>query len=166
MSRDFETRLDDALAQLASGALPDAAFADAPEAASLIAVARELQILAPTPQPRLAEGRRRFLSQAAQFVQPPRVSERVAARPARAFGIAAVLVLIVIGAWVIAETNFFVGNVPAVSSLTMTLSPTHQTTPTRTTAAQMNLMPFAPTLVIHSNSPLPQPVPTPLASRD
>jgi hypothetical protein len=166
MSRDFETRLDDALAQLASGALPDAAFADAPEAASLIAVARELQILAPTPQPCLAGGRRRFLNEAARRVQSPRILERVIARPARAVGFAAVLVLIVIGALLIAETSFFASTVPAVSSLTLTTSPTHLTTPTRTTAALMNLVPFTPTQATPLSLPQPKPVPTPLVSRD
>ncbi len=158
MSRDLETRLDDALAP--------GALADAPEVASLVAVARELQILAPTPQPRLADGRRRFLNEAARLVQPPRVFERALARPARAFGLAAALVLIVIGALLIAETSFFAGNVPAVSSLTLTISPTHLTTPTGTTAAPMNLAPFAPTQVTHLSLPQPKPVPTPLASRD
>ncbi|MEW5717407.1 MAG: hypothetical protein AB1817_02150 [Chloroflexota bacterium] len=166
MSRDFETQLDDALTRFASGASPDTASADAPEVANLVAVARALQILAPTPQPRLANGRHRFLNEAARVVQSPRIFERVLARPARTFGLAAALVLLVIGALLIAETSFFAGNVPAVSSLTLTMSPTHLTTPTRTTAAPMNLAPFAPTLATHLNLPQPKPVPTPLAARD
>lgn len=164
MSRDFETRLDDALAQLTNGASVD--LTDVPESANLVALARELQILAPTPPPRLAEGRRRFLNQAAHLVQPPRLFERAMARPIRTFGFAAVLVLVIVGALLIPETNFFAGNVPAVSSLTLTTSPTHLTTPTRTTAAPMNLAPFAPTRVTHLDSPQPKPVPTPLAARD
>ena len=166
MSRDFETLLDNALIQLANSVLPDAALADAPEVANLVAVARELQILAPAPQPRLAEGRRRFLNQAARLDLPRRVFERVVARPIRAFGFAAALVLIVIGALLIAETSFFAGNVPAVSSLTLTMSPTHLTTPTRTTAAPMNFAPFAPTQATHLNLPQPKPVPTPIVLRD
>ncbi|MCI0475930.1 MAG: hypothetical protein L0Y55_06755 [Anaerolineales bacterium] len=164
MSRDFETRLDDALTQLANGVSVD--LADVPESANLIAVARELQILAPAPQPRLAEGRCRFLNAAARLVQPPRLFDRVLAYPARAFGFAAVLVLIVVGALLIAEMSFFASNVPAASSLTLTMSPTHLTTPTRTTAAPLNLVPSAPTLAAQLDSPQPKPVPTPMVARD
>jgi hypothetical protein len=166
MSRDFETRLDNALTQLANGASPDAVLADAPEAANLIAVARELQILAPTPPPRLAQGRRRFLNEVAYLIQPPRSFQRVIARPVQTFGFAAALVLLVLGVLMIAETSLFVGHIPAVSSSTLTISPTHLTTPTRTTAVPMNLAPFAPTLATHLNSPQPKPVPTPMASRE
>jgi len=167
MSRDFETRLDDALTQLAQGASPGTRLADAPEAANLIAVVRELQMLAPAPQPRLADGRRRFLNEAARLAQSPRAFERVMARPARTLGFAAILVLLVFGVLLVAETSFFAGNVPAASSSTLTMSPTHLTTPTRTTAVPLNLAPFAPTLVTHlTNSPQPKPVPTPIATRD
>jgi hypothetical protein len=166
MSRDFETRLDNALTQLADGALPDAALADAPEVANLVAIAREFQVLAPIPQPRLAEGRRRFLNEVARLIQPPRFLGRVLSPPIQIFGIAAVLVLIVFGVLMIAETNFFAGSVPGASSSTLTMSPTHLTTPTRTTAAPMNLAPFAPTLATHLNLPQPKPVPTPMATRD
>jgi hypothetical protein len=158
MSRSFETRLDDALA--------DAALADAPEVTKLVAVARELQVLAPTPQPRLAEGRHRFLNEAARLVQPPHIFERMMVRPARTFGFAAVLVLLVLGVWLIAESSMFVGHVPGVSSSTLTMSPTDITTPTGTTAARMNLVPLAPTLVTHLCSPQPKPVPTPMSPRD
>ncbi|MBM3127257.1 MAG: hypothetical protein FJ009_01315 [Chloroflexi bacterium] len=162
MSCDFETRLDDALAGSASSDL-----AAAPEVANLIAVARELHILAPTPQPRLADGRRRFLNEAARAIQPPHIFQRVIARPVRTFGFAAMLVLIVVGALLIAQTSFFPGAIPGSSSLTLTMSPTHLTTPTRTTAAPLNLVPFAPTLVTHlTNLPQPKPVPTPIATRD
>ena len=125
MSRDFETRLDNALTQLAQGASPDAVLADAPEAANLIAVARELEILAPAPQPRLTDGRRKFLNEAAHLVQSPRIFERVMVRPARTLGFAVVLVLLMFGVLLIAETNFFAGSVPGASSSTLTTSPTH-----------------------------------------
>jgi len=167
MSRDFETRLDNALTQLAQGESPDAVLADAPEAANLIAVARELQILALAPQPRLAEGRRRFLNEAARLIQPPRFLGRALPRPIQTFGIAAVFVLLMFGVLLIAETNFFASGVPGASSSTLTMSPTHLTTPTRTTAVPMNLAPFAPTLVTHfANLPQPKPVPTPMATRE
>ena len=166
MSRNFETRLDDALTQLATGATLDAELADVPEVANLIIVARELQILAPAPQPRLAEGRRKFLNEAARMVQPPRVFERAMTPPARVFGFAVVLMLLVVGVWLVMETSTFVGNVPGASSSTLTMSPTHFTTPTGTTATPMNLAPFAPTLVTHLNPPQPKPVPIPLAAGD
>jgi hypothetical protein len=167
MSRDFETRLDNALAQLDQGASPDAVLADVPEAANLITVARELQMLAPAPQPRLAEGRRRFLNEVARLIQPPHFWGRVLSCPIQIFGIAAVLVLLMFGVLLIAETNFFIGNVPGAGSSTLTMSPTYLTTPTRMTAVPMNLAPFAPTLEIHlANLPQPKPVPTPMATRD
>jgi hypothetical protein len=167
MSRDFETQLDDALAQPAPSASPDATLADASEVASLVAVARALQILAPAPQPRLADGRRRFLNETARLVQSPRIFERAMRRPARTLGIAAVLVLLMFGVLLIAETSFFAGSVPGASSSTLTMSPTYLTTPTRTTAVPMNLAPFAPTLVTHlADLPQPKPVPTPMTTRD
>lgn len=167
MSPDFETRLDSALTQLANGASPHAVLTDAPESAHLIAVAHELRLLAPTPQPRLAEGRHRFLNEAARLIQPTRVFERVMSRPVRTFGFAAVLLLIVVGVLVIVETGLFVGNVPVSSSSTLTMSPTYIPTPTRTAAAPMNLAPFIPTFATNlTHLPQPQPVPTPLSTRD
>src|SRR5512136_2028572 len=63
---DLETRLDDALNRLAGGMLNvDAAGNDA-DVQELVPVVVRLQSLAPVPEPRLANSRRRFLAEAAR----------------------------------------------------------------------------------------------------
>jgi hypothetical protein len=167
MSRDIETRLDDAWSQVTRNASSDVVSAEAPEVMNLIAVARELQLLAPTPQVRLAEGRRKFLDQAARAIEARRPFERAMRHPARAFGLAGVVVLLVLGVLMIAQMSPFVVQVPETNSSTLTMSPTYMTSPTRTIAVPINLAPSAPTLAARLNdSPQPKPVPTPLALRD
>jgi hypothetical protein len=170
MSRDSETSLDNVLTQLVNGALPDAAFAqvaDAPQVAQLVALVRELQMLAPTPQPRLAAGRRRFLNEAARRTQPSCVFGRAGARPLRVFGFAVALVALVFGVLMLAETSPLGERIPVASSSTLTTSPTHMITPTGTTAVPGSLAPIAPTLVTRwANLPHPKPVPTPMVVQD
>jgi hypothetical protein len=167
MSRDLETRLDDALARLASGNSPDAALADASDVADLIVVARELQILAPTPQPRLAEGRRKFLNEAARLAQPARRFGRGIPRSAPAFVFAAMFVLMVFGALMVTKVIPVAGTetIPLSSSLTM--SPTYLPTPLKTATASVNVVSSAPTFVVHlTELPQPRPVPTAASTRE
>ncbi len=165
--RDFESRLDIALKQMAIDTPVENPSGSEPETAELIRVAQHLQILAPAPTPQLADGRRRFLNEAArQLDQSGNISNwfgRVAHRPALAF--AMILVLLVFAAsamMVFSQTN------PALPmTWTQTAEPTLTATPTKTSLSPDGTSAVDQYPSISSRDPhlpSPQPVPAPVIS--
>jgi hypothetical protein len=162
---DFESRLDDVL-QAALDAPVDNLNASEPDNAELIRVAQHLEILAPTPEPRLADGRRRFLNEAARRLeQRGRFTNwfgRAVHRPAWVF--AMVLVVIVFAAsamMVFSQSN------PALQiTSTQTMAATFTATPTKISLAPNSVIANESHLSMNSRQivhmPEPQPVPVPV----
>ncbi len=162
VTSDFETKLDRALAHLAEGKADDG-LRDMPEATDLIKVAQRLQILKLSPEPRLAEGRQRFMSEAARH-SPARARSplpRLLARPVLAFLTAFIL---------FASGMIFMSMRASMGDLSYTpspsSSPTLTRTPTNTAFGRMDSLPVAPTRSIQQVGPnQPEPAPTPAAPR-
>ena len=165
--RDFESRLDDALKQITFDAPFENLNGSELDTAELVQVAQRLQILAPAPAPRLTDGRRRFLNQAARSLdQSKSISDwvrRVAHRPALA--VAIVLVLIVFAA---SAMMVFSQSSPALQiTSTQTSAPTFTATPTKISLAPDDARagePQSATDSHHLRIPEPQPVPAPVIS--
>lgn len=152
-TRDFETELDDALTQLAHGTPIDALKRDVPEAANLLSVAQRLQLLEPTPEPRLAAGRARLMRQAAERARP-RESFGWFRRP--------VFALVAIVLVVLAVSMMFVGAVPGFATPVMT--PTYTATPTNAASPSPNQHTLTVPVFAHSaptHVPMPAPAPVP-----
>jgi hypothetical protein len=164
--RDFESKLDDALRRLMLDVPVDDLTASEPDAADLIRVARRLQVLAPTPAPQLADGRRRFLSLAARRLDRGGSIvdwfRRTAPRPALAFAVALVALLVAASAMIFSQSN------PALQmTLTQTVAPTFTATPTRISFSPDGARSVDLRLSIDSHDlplPNPQPVPAPVIS--
>ncbi len=148
-SPDFDTQLDDALTRLVQGAPIDALERDVPEAADLLAVAQRMQLLKPTPEPRLAPGRARFLREAAGLDRP-RVINWIG-RPALA--LAAIVLL------VLAVSVMFVGAMPGFA--TPSLTPTYTATPTNASPSPVQRSYLAPVHAVSAPPHLPAAVPAP-----
>ncbi len=157
--RDFETKLDDALTQFAQGASVDTEMKRAPDVADLISLVEHLQILAPVPDVRLTEGRRKFLNEAARLVEP-----RVAPRRVPAFAFATLIVLLMAGILIAAVVFGQSGSSDTPSmqaTLEPTQSPTYSETP-RTMIAPNRAIPNVGTVPVHTSQiHVPHPVPTP-----
>ncbi len=163
--RDFESRLDDALNPLALDAPVDNLNASEPDMAELVRVAHHLQMLAPTPEPQLADGRRRFLHQAARRLEHSSGFTnwlgRAAHRPARAFAVVVVVIVFAASAMLV----FSQSNPALQITSTQTLAPTFTATPTKVSLAPTGAIAKAPHLSIdsrHLRVPAPQPVPVPV----
>lgn len=164
-SLDYETRLDNALQKLAQGRSDDA-LREMPEASDLINVAHQLQSLEPAPEPHLAEGRARFMAEAARLGAPARprsAARHWVPRPMLAFLTAFILLA---GGMVFITVRTSMADWANTPSPTM--SPTLTGTPTNAAYERMNQIPALPTL---SNSNRwtgmnrPEPAPTPDAPR-
>lgn len=158
-SLDFKTKLDEALRYLAEGKSDDA-LRKMPEAADLIKVAQRLQLLKPAPEPSLAQGRERFMSEASRLRAPARARPslwRLLPRPVLAFLTAFIL---------LASGLVFVGMRVSMgdwsNTPSPTVSPTLTGTPTNAAFGKMDSIPVAPT---RSNQRAgmsrPEPAPTP-----
>lgn len=157
---DIETRLDDALTRLAGGASNvDAAGNDA-DVQELVHVAQRLQALAPAPEPRLADSRRRFLAQAARLADRRSGAhqwlERAVARRALAFAVI-LFVLLAGSAAAMAMWSAMTGRQATPNfqvTLTQTVAPTYSATPVRDSQA--------PVVPLDAKRPqMPEPCPTP-----
>ena len=165
--RDFESRLDSALKRMTVDAPVEHSSGSEPETAELIRVAQRLQVLAPAPTPRLADGRRRFLNEAArQLDQSGNTSNwfgRVTHRPALA--LAMILVLLVFAAS--AMMVFSQSNPALPMTWTQTAEPTFTATPTKTSLSPDGTRavdPYPSTSSRDPHLPSPQPVPAPVIS--
>ncbi len=151
---DIETRLDDTLTRLAGGASAvDAAGNDA-DVQELVRVAQRLQSLAPTPEPRLANSRRRFLAQAARQRAASRWT-RLLPRRVWAFALTVLVLVAASAVMLVAWSAVNRQNAPVFQvTLTQTVSPTYAATPAGGSQA-----PAAP---VRANRPqFPEPCPTP-----
>jgi hypothetical protein len=162
-SLDFETKLDEALRHLAEGK-PDDAVHSMPEAADLIKVAQRIQLLKPAPEPRLAQGRERLLSEAARLRAPARARPsllRLFPRPVLAFLTAFILLASGLVFVSMRESMRDWSNTPSP-----TVSPTLTGTPTNTAFGRIDSIPVVPT---RSNQETgmsrPEPAPTPSPPR-
>ncbi len=166
--RDFESRLDNGLKQMVPDASVDSLNASEPDVAELIRVAQHLQILAPTPEPQLADGRRRFLNQATRRLEQKSGFTnwlcRAAHRPAWAF----VTVLAVIVFAASAMMVFSQSNPSQEITSTQTKAATFTATPTKISLAPNGVNANEPRLSMGSHQlvhvPEPQPVPVPVIS--
>ncbi len=158
-SLDFETKLDEALRNVAEGKSDDA-LRQMPEAADLIKVAQRIQLLKPAPEPHLAQGRERVLAEAARLHIPARTRTslwRLLPRPALAFLTAFILFA---GGLVFVSMRVSMGDWSNTPSATV--SPTLTGTPTNTAFGRMNSIPMAPTRANQSTGmSRPEPAPTP-----
>ncbi len=160
-TRDIESRLDDALTRLSQGASRDTRISRASDVSDLISLAEYLQILAPAPEPRLEEGRRKFLQEAARMAKPP-----AEARLRLSFAIAAMVVLIVGIVMVAAAMSGRAGSF-ANPSLQATMTPTHAPTFSVTPSSMFtpNNIAADTTIIMLDASqtymPVPAPTPTP-----
>lgn len=150
---DFESRLDDALNQLVGGTVTNDPGSDVSE---LISVARGLQIIAPTPEPNLANGRRRLLTAAAHVDESP--ARLWHSRFSFALvGVLAIVVLSVLTMTVMAGGSLF------AQTVTPTMSPTYTTTPTRISfVPSVDAVPNS--IQLNDTQPSPAPIPTPLCA--
>ena len=165
--RDLESRLDDALKQMALDSPLEDLNGSEPDTAELVRVAQRLQILAPVPVPQLADGRRRFLNEAARRFEPRAGFlswfGRVAHRPALAFAMALVLIIFAASAMMV----FSQSNPALQITSTQTLAPTFTATPTKISLAPDGasiVEPQSATDSRHLHLPEPQPVPAPVIS--
>ena len=171
-ANDFETKLDEALSQLAEDGSPEQLGVYSSETGELLQVARRLRVLAPAPMPNLAKGRHAFMVQAARLGAQPASASRWSRQlhPRRPLVLAgsAVLVLIV-GVMVALTASSFVAGIQAVptwwSSSTPTMHPTYTATPTQISMAPVEFGEFRSSWVpqIESRSSLPSPNPAPQA---
>jgi len=160
MNSDIEARLDNAVTRLAHGASLDDVAGDGPDVAELIPVVQRLQALAPAPEPRLADGRRRFLAQAARLADQSGGMRgwlgRAVARRALAFAVV-IVILLAGSAAAMAMWSTMAGR-PATPdfqmTLTQTVAPTYSATPVRD--LQLPVAPLAA-----KRPDLPEPCPTP-----
>jgi hypothetical protein len=153
---DLETRLDAALTQLASGVSLNEVSRRAPDATDLLLVAQRLQVLAPVPTPRLADGRRKFLSHAARTTESGGWLRQAMYRPALALAFVTVFVLIIGGTLIATH-----GQTP----LTPTMIPTFTATPTRTALVPVNTVPSRSMRAMdvrYLAAPMPVPAPAPV----
>ncbi len=151
---NLETRLDEALNRLAGGtSIVNAATNDV-DVQELVTVAMRLQSLAPVPEPRLANGRRRFLAEASRHYDTNRWMGLL---PRRAWTFAlTLLALVVVSAVFLAAWSMIADrqNAPVFqATLTQTASPTYLPTP----AGDVPLSPLAGA----KRPQLPEPCPTP-----
>ncbi len=122
-TRDFDTKLDDALTQLVRGGALDTAVSQLPDASDLISLTSHLQILAPVPEPRLEGGRMKFLNEAASMA-----GKHAASRRALSFAIATVIVLIAASVLVVAAISDVASKSFVDPTLQATLFPTQSPT--------------------------------------
>ena len=170
---NFDTRLDEALSQLADGDSSKALAERNPETDDLLQVARRLRVLAPAPIPDLARGRRAFLAQAAHLDTQSAVTRHWSWRPSPrrvlAFAGSAVLVLLV-GVMITLTAGSFVAGIQGVpawwSSSTPTTRPTYTATPTQISLAPVESGVFGSSRVpqVDSRPFPPPPNPAPLAA--
>ncbi len=161
---DFETRLDDTLTQFVQDKSRDTAISQAPDAADLISLADHLQILTPAPEPRLAEGRRKFLNEAARLQDSRAVQRRVLS-----LAFASVIVLIVGSLLVIIATTGlgFQANPTLQATLMPTQAPALSATP-KSARSQNYAAPDNANNVLSAVQPyvpVPVPAPTPASLR-
>ncbi len=161
-TRDFETRLDDTLTKFVQDKSRDTAISQVPDAADLISLADHLQILTPAPEPRLAEGRRKFLNEAARLQDSRAVQRRVLS-----LAFASVIVLIVGSLLVIIATTGlgFQANPTLQATLMPTQAPALSATP-KSARSQNYAAPENANNALSAVQPhAPTPVPTPASLR-
>ncbi|MBI4674552.1 MAG: hypothetical protein HY741_23145 [Chloroflexi bacterium] len=146
MTRDFNTQLDEALELVRQGASTETVVRAFPDAAELIGVAQRLQILAPTPALSLADGRRRFLNEAARLdarrVSTVNLFGRWLSRSAFAALAIALLVLVVGATITLAAGGVFPILAPApTATITPTAVPTSSPTPQATLTPEPSITP-------------------------
>lgn len=163
-SLDHESKLDEALKQMAEGKSDDA-VCSMPEAADLIKVAERLRLLKPAPEPRLAPGRDRFMSEAARLLAPAGarpLHRRWLPRPALAFLTAFILLA---SGMLFVTMKASLGNWSNTPS--PTTSPTLTGTPTNAAFGKTEGIPVLPTRANRSiEMSRPEPVPTPNPPRE
>jgi hypothetical protein len=163
-SLDYESKLDEALKYLAEGKSDDA-IRSMPEAADLIKVAERLQLLKSAPEPHLAQGRDRFMSEAARLRAPvgARPSlRRWLPRPVLAF--LTVFILLASG-MVFVTMRASMGNWSNTPNPTS--SPTLTGTPTNAAFGRTDGIPMVPTRANRSvGMSRPEPAPTPNPPRE
>jgi hypothetical protein len=127
---NIETRLDNALARVAGDAVDVNVASNDAEVQELIHVAQHLQLLAPVPEPQLADSQRRFLGEAMRHHTPVR-GTRLLPHRARAFAFT-LLVLVVASAVMLLALSAVANrqNAPIFQvTSTLTVSPTYAATP-------------------------------------
>ncbi|MCL4395238.1 MAG: hypothetical protein M1482_10635 [Chloroflexi bacterium] len=143
ISHDFETGLDQALAEALAADLPVPDTATNGEAGELVRVALRLQKLAPSPVPRLEKGRRRFLAEAGRLERQSaglRGALRLGMfRPAFAI-VSLAVALVLIGGAVFSAGSILAGlsTPPAKQALTPTTNPSFTATPTQISLAPVD----------------------------
>jgi hypothetical protein len=171
-SGDFDTKLDEALSQLATGDDSKLPARGVPETKDLVLVARRLHVLAPAPMPNLANGRLKFLAQAVRVGAQPGSTRRWPLQPnprlVLAFAGSAVMVLIVGVIITLIASSLVAGIAGAPGwwfSSTPTLRPTYTATPTQISLAPVDSRQIRSGWVseIDSRPFLPPPNPAPQA---
>ncbi len=166
MAGNFETLLDDALNRSREALPTGAEGKEMPEIAGLVALARQVTVLAPAPPFHLAEGRRKFLDEA-ERVSTQRARRRwgrdlLEPRPAWLVSMAVIVLFAGAAFTLIMMSGMLDNHSPAVPIMaTPAMSPTFTATPTRMVRMSPDNMPLPAIQKSQGQLCAPEPKPAP-----